>query len=122
MSELLEDVRKMKKNKLRMITLERLLEMKENEEQFQLVEVLSPSEYQEWHIPDAINIPGDQIKEKASEHLDKNDIVVVYCASYTCHASTKAARALMELGYNNVLDFKAGKKIWHREGLERAGE
>jgi len=43
---------------------------------------------------------------------------VVYCNSYACQASTWTARALMELGYQNTLDFKASKKGWVDAGLE----
>ena len=54
----------------------------------------------------------------ASKHLKKTDAITVYCASYGCLASTNAAKTLLELGYKNVLDFKAGKKGWVGAGLE----
>jgi rhodanese-related sulfurtransferase len=104
--------------KLRFITMEDLLEMLENKERFKLVEVLAKEEYYEGHIPRAINIPLDELETLAKQRLKKTDTIVVYCASYTCHASTKAARKLLDLGYENTFDFKGGKRWWQHAGLE----
>ena len=45
----------------------------------QLVEVLPPSEYQEDHLPGAINIPLRLVDAQANEILDRDRPVVVYC-------------------------------------------
>jgi rhodanese-related sulfurtransferase len=100
------------------ITIERLLEMNANKEKFKLVEVLSEEEYKEGHIPGAINIPLEKLEKLAPKQLDKTDAIVVYCASYTCHASTKAAQELLDMGYTKTLDYKAGKRGWTHAGLE----
>jgi rhodanese-related sulfurtransferase len=104
--------------KLKLITLEDLLEMRVNSEDFKLVEVLSEEEYEEGHIPGAINVPLDKLEALARQKLKRTDTIVVYCASYTCQASTKAARKLLEMGYNKTLDFKGGKRWWRHAGLE----
>ena len=104
--------------KIKFLAIEGLLEMMENNENFKLVEVLREDNYNEGHIPGAINIPVDMLQGLASKHLDKNDAIVVYCENYGCHASINAARTLLELGYKKVLDFKAGKKGWVDAGLE----
>lgn len=104
--------------RLRFITLEDLLEMLENNESFKLVEVLAKEEYGKGHIPGAINIPLDELETLAKKKLKKTDVIVVYCAGYTCHASTKAAKKLLELGYRNTVDFKGGKRWWQHAGLE----
>lgn len=104
--------------KLRFITVEDLLEMLENREHFKLVEVLAKEEYNKGHIPGAINIPLDELETLAKRRLKKTDTIVVYCASYSCHASTKAAKKLLDLGYNHILDFKDGKRWWQHAGLE----
>jgi rhodanese-related sulfurtransferase len=104
--------------KLRFITLEDLLEMRANDEKCKLVEVLSEDEYEQGHIPGAINIPLDKLKALARRKLKRTDTIVVYCASYSCQASTKAARKLLEMGYNETLDFKGGKRWWRHAGLE----
>ena len=104
--------------KLRFITIERLLEMKANNKKFTLVDVLSEESYKEGHIPGAINIPLENLESLAERYLDNRDTIVVYCGSYSCQASTKATRKLLEMDYENTLDFKAGKRGWQHAGLE----
>jgi rhodanese-related sulfurtransferase len=45
----------------------------------QLVEVLHPEEYEEEHLPGAINIPLGSIDQEAPERLDLERPVIVYC-------------------------------------------
>ena len=45
----------------------------------QLVEVLPPEEFDEEHLPGAINIPLRRIDAEAPERLDRTRPVVVYC-------------------------------------------
>jgi rhodanese-related sulfurtransferase len=45
----------------------------------QLVEVLPRDEFQEDHLPGAMNIPLREIDTEAGKKLDKNRPVVVYC-------------------------------------------
>jgi rhodanese-related sulfurtransferase len=47
-----------------------------------VVETLAPERYREGHIPGALNIPPEQIKELAPQLLpDKDAEIVTYCAS-----------------------------------------
>jgi rhodanese-related sulfurtransferase len=48
----------------------------------QLVEVLPAAEFEEEHLPGAINIPLKQLTEQATASLDKARPVVVYCWDY----------------------------------------
>lgn len=111
--------------KVTLITIEKLLEMMENKEDFKLVETLAPEDYAAGHIPSAVSIPTPNYMTKdqmasAAEKLDfsKSDTIVVYCASYTCKASTRAARLLLEAGFENTLDFKASKRGWTDAGFK----
>ena len=45
----------------------------------QLVEVLPREEYEEEHLPGAINIPIRRIDKEARDRLDPNRPVIVYC-------------------------------------------
>ena len=47
-----------------------------------LVEVLPQAEFEEEHLPGAINIPLKQMTEQATASLDKDQPVVVYCHDY----------------------------------------
>ena len=45
----------------------------------QLVEVLPPAEYEEEHLPGAINIPLKQLDRETTGQLDRGRPVIVYC-------------------------------------------
>ena len=45
----------------------------------QLVEVLPPAEYEEEHLPGAINIPLKQLDRETSSQLQRGRPVIVYC-------------------------------------------
>lgn len=85
---------------------------------FKLVDVLSKEHYEEEHIKGAISLPLEEIEQRAKDVLrDKNEMIVVYCASFDCPASTKAASKLMSLGYTNVFDYKGGLKDYKETDL-----
>ncbi len=47
-----------------------------------LVETLAPERYREAHLPGALNIPPEKIKELAPQLLpDKDAEIVTYCAN-----------------------------------------
>ncbi len=45
----------------------------------QLVEVLPREEYEEEHLPGAINLPLRRLEKEARDRLDPNRPVIVYC-------------------------------------------
>ena len=52
------------------------------EEQAQLVEVLPAPEFEEEHLPGAINIPLKELNRETSKRLDRERPVIVYCHDY----------------------------------------
>lgn len=58
--------------------LQRLL----RDEQAQLVEVLPPDEYDDEHLPGAINLPLKTIDRETTRQLDRKKPVIVYCYDY----------------------------------------
>jgi rhodanese-related sulfurtransferase len=51
-------------------------------ESIKVVETLAPERYREAHIPGALNIPPDKIKELAPQVLpNKNAEIVTYCTN-----------------------------------------
>jgi rhodanese-related sulfurtransferase len=85
-------------------------------DEFHLVETLLPREYEQWHLPGAINIHFNKIAKQAGEHFNKDDEIVVYCHDEECNASPIAASKLEKLGYTNVYEFSGGKKAWKDAG------
>ncbi len=108
-------------SRIKFISIEKLLEMQANDQDFKLVDVLSEKNFNESHILGAINIPFDDSRSEetlAKEGITKDDTIVVYCASYACQKSTKATKKLLEMGYEKTFDFKAGKRGWCHAGLQ----
>ena len=82
-------------------------------EKYILLDVRSEEEFKEKHIPKAIVIPHDEIKERAEQELsDKNALILVYCRSGS--RSKKAIDVLLQMGYTNVKDF-GGINDWPYE-------
>lgn len=103
------------------ITREELKEMMASGKNFKLVDVLEREHYEKEHIQGAISLPLNELEKKASAVLKKEEVIVVYCASFTCQASTMAAEKLMALGYKNVLDYKGGLKDYKEANLPLGG-
>jgi phage shock protein E len=74
-----------------------------------LLDVRTPKEYQEGHLPGAINIPVDQVPARASEVGPPSTAVVVYCLSGG--RSARAKSALEQLGFKSVLNL-GPKTAW----------
>jgi len=54
----------------------------DRKEPVRVVETLAPERYREAHIPGALNIPPEQIKELAPRLLpNKSAEIITYCAS-----------------------------------------
>jgi rhodanese-related sulfurtransferase len=89
---------------------------------FVLIDVLSADSYDAHHIPTAISVPvGDEnFLDQVTEVADKDDTVVVYCASSDCQASPKAAKKLVNDGYENVYDYDRGLAGWKDADNEMA--
>ena len=88
----------------RSISQEEAVRMMEEEEGYVIVDVRTAEEYNESHIPDAINIPVETIGNEMPEELpDPDQIILIYCRS-GIRAKTAAA-LLVGLGYVNVYEF-----------------
>jgi rhodanese-related sulfurtransferase len=52
------------------------------EQQAQLIEVLPAAEYEDEHLPGAINIPLKELDHETTRGLDRGRPVVAYCYDY----------------------------------------
>ena len=87
-----------------------------------LVEALPASDFEDGHLPGAVNLPPDRVRELAADVLPNKDAeIVIYCANVHCNASEKVAGELAELGYPNVRVYQGGKEDWIDAGLPLAG-
>ena len=102
--------------KMKTINKEKLKEWKAEKKDFVLINVLSRAEFEKRHIPGSINIPLSEIKDRIEEKVsDKGKTIVVYCANYSCEASTTAAKKLEQIGYSSVFDYKGGIEDWGKD-------
>lgn len=94
----------------------------EQEEEFVLIDVLPPEEFQKEHIPGAINIPLEELRTRAKTDLSKNQRIVVYGRTHDDPSSNDAALILEELNFRKVADFDGGIEAWKRAGFLTEGE
>ena len=88
----------------RRVSAEEAQQIMKNESGYQIVDVRTPEEYASGHIPNAICIPNESIgKQPPTELSDKKQLLLIYCRSG--RRSKEAANKLVELGYENVVDF-----------------
>lgn len=73
-----------------------------------LIDVRSKAEYQEGHVPNAINIPVDNIESDIDDYIDAETIIIVYCRSG--RRSKKASEILLDKGIPLVFDAQAISK------------
>ena len=86
------------------ITAEEAKRIMDSEEDYIILDTRTEAEYDEGHIPGAIQISHDEIEEKAEQLLpDKDQLLLVYCRSG--RRSKLAAEALVKLGYTNIKEF-----------------
>ncbi|MDO4679572.1 MAG: rhodanese-like domain-containing protein [Eubacteriales bacterium] len=86
------------------ISMEEAISMIEKESNYILLDVRTAEEFEEKHIPGAINVPNETISsEEIPELPDKNQLILVYCRSG--NRSKQASQKLAEQGYTNIVEF-----------------
>ncbi len=87
------------------------------QQDIQLVDVRTEQEYGNGHLKEAIliNIQGQDFTTKATQQLDKQKPVIIYCRSG--RRSMQAAQILVNEGFETVYNMKGGILAWQAEGL-----
>jgi molybdopterin/thiamine biosynthesis adenylyltransferase len=81
-----------------------------------VIDVRERDEWEEGHIPRALHIPRGFLESRVETAVpDRTRPVVLYCASG--NRSAFAAKALEELGYENVASLVGGFTDWKRNGF-----
>ena len=89
--------------------------MIKDDEDINIVDVRAAEDYEEGHIPGAINVP--QEKWETLDGLERDKTNVVYCYSHVCHLAAKAAVQFARKGYP-VMEMDGGFKAWKEHDLE----
>ncbi|WP_455539021.1 rhodanese-like domain-containing protein [Terrisporobacter sp.] len=89
------------------ISSSQLNDMIKNKEKFILLDVRTKEEYETAHIPNAINIPLNNLEFQIDDLLPyEEDNIVIYCRSG--NRSIMAASILSENGFNHLYNLKQG--------------
>lgn len=78
-----------------------------------LIDVRTAREFKSGHLPRAKNIPLNDIQGKLQQ-IPKDKTVILVCQ--TGNRSGSAARTLLKVGYENVINLKGGTGRWQRLG------
>ena len=103
-------------NSLELINAEELQEIS-NQDGMQLVDVRTPAEYENGHIPNAQNIDFlDPKFEINIQSLDSSKPIIIYCQRGS--RSAKCAAKLIASGFVKVYDLDGGFAQWKQRSLE----
>ena len=95
----------------RRVTADEAQVLMQQTQDYLILDVRSPEEFAEGHIPHAINIPMERFGEAPPKELpDKAQKIFVYCRSGA--RSQQAAQKLANMGYTNIVEM-GGIKDWH---------
>ena len=97
----------------RQITMDEAITVMKESHGYIILDVRTPVEFAEKHIPGAINVPNETIgSEQIPELPDKDQLILVYCRSG--NRSKQASEKLAALGYTNIVEF-GGINDWPGE-------
>jgi len=100
----------------RQIDMADAITMMEEETGYIILDVRTPEEFADRHIPGAINVPNETIgTEDIPELPDKDQLILVYCRSG--NRSKQASEKLVALGYTNIVEF-GGINDWPGETVK----
>jgi rhodanese-related sulfurtransferase len=75
-----------------------------------IIDVRSPEEFAKGAIPNAINIPVDEIRSRMGE-IPKDKAIRIYCQAGL--RGYLAQRILMQNGINDILNLSGGYQLWN---------
>ena len=97
----------------RQISATEAITMMKEESEYLIVDVRTLEEFNDKHIPGAINVPNESIGTgDIAELPNKNQLIFVYCRSG--NRSKQASEKLAALGYTNIVEF-GGINSWPGE-------
>lgn len=102
-----------RESKLQYVSMDDIVQIMKEEENYIILDVRTVAEYKEGHIPNAICIPNETIgNDTVNQLADKEQLILIYCRSG--NRSKQAAEKLKALGYMNLIEF-GGITDWKGE-------
>ena len=90
------------------ISVDEALRLWQNKEAI-IIDVRTPGEYRDGHIPGVVNIPLDELEKRIGE-IPKDKKVVLICRTGSRRA--QGTRLLRSKGFNNVYNSTGGMSTW----------
>ncbi len=104
---------------LPVIPTDELKKMMDEKKPFMLIDTRTKPEYQEAHIPGAVNIPEKEFEKSAPVLIpDRGMLLVLYCSGIKCGKTKRTAVKALEMGYANLLLYNEGIPVWEERGLK----
>lgn len=95
------------------ITRQRIEELQRQKNPVVLIDIRTPEEYENGHVPGAVNIPAETIVGNTS-NLAVNDTIVCIC-NKGYERSQNAAETFTAMGFTRVFYLKEGTAGWQAE-------
>jgi len=101
------------------ITTDELKEKLEKKEDIVLLDVQDRESYISKHIPNAINIPLEELANKKDKLPKEKEIIVMSAGEKIdkCGSCREAAKTLATMGFPHIRYYKEGIAAWEEEGL-----
>ena len=95
------------------VSMDEAVALMDGESGYIILDVRTAEEFNDSHIPGAVNIPNEEIgTEEIPQLPDKDQKIFVYCRSG--NRSKQASEKLAALGYTNIIEF-GGINSWPGE-------
>jgi rhodanese-related sulfurtransferase len=102
------------KQRITEVTPQDVRDMQARGEEFVLLDVREPNEWNLGHLPNAIHIPRGILESGVEARVPRDQRVVIYCASG--NRSALAAETLQQMGYTSASSMSGGFRGWAESG------
>lgn len=79
-----------------------------------ILDVRTPDEFENGHVPGAILVPIDELKDSTFLKIPKDEEILIYCRSG--HRSSWGAEYLARMGYASTYNLSGGIMVWEDQG------
>src|SRR5215831_3133508 len=100
------------------ITKEELTQLQQQNIVVTIIDIRSPEEYEKQHIPSTINIPSEELQNKAGSFSNADKIICV--CNHGRERSQQAAEMLYNSGFENTYYLRGGVAGWFVHENEQA--
>ncbi|MFQ5918367.1 MAG: molybdopterin-synthase adenylyltransferase MoeB, partial [Candidatus Binatia bacterium] len=121
MAKTFEQLMNEARREVKELSVQEVKELVEKNGKHLLLDVREKEEYREGHLAEAVSLPRGFLEIKVETTIpDKSTPVIAYCAGGV--RSLLAAKAMKEMGYQEVISMSGGYSAWKAAGYKWAEE